>query len=186
MPFVHHYDQPAWSDPNYVATLKQTMFVAPDVTGDNFIGGGGGGGDQSDLPPPDNRHLKVNPGSMRDMENRILTELKTQIPEFEDFKASVRARMPWVFFCESADQAAMYWHEGASGRDPISQGTYADFFDPDPDTTAQRVQQADLLLNAAANCHELLGNYMAALNNSAQVYAHADEITFPPGWQLAS
>ncbi|NGM15649.1 hypothetical protein O3597_04055 [Verrucosispora sp. WMMA2044] len=139
------------------------------------------------IPAPDLGDWKVSTGDIRDAEDRILTLTKTEIDQFESFRDSVMQRASWIFYAENYADTQVSRHSGdriqgnhyaawSDGPDEY----YASVKDPHPEQTEQIQYNQYQLLQSVGGVLELVGQYVAKLNNTAQIYAAADINSAPP------
>lgn len=139
------------------------------------------------IPAPDLSDWKVSTGSLRDAENRILDLTTTEIDEFETFRDSVMKRASWIFYAERYEDTQVTKHSGdpVQGNHYAAWSTgpdeyYASVKDPHPEQTEQIQYNQYQLLQSVGGVLELVGQYVAKLNNTAQIYASADINCAPP------
>ena len=169
--------------PNEVPTVAMVpgADTPPSLTGD--VDESGDGGEQSDVPTAS--PFTVKPSDIRDLlETKILTELNTQVSDFESFKNLIMDTEGWIFLVSDPDDMAAHFH--GSGYTSLSSGynpnpTYSDFTDPDPDSTQAIVDSQNALLRGIADSYTLVGQMVDVLNNAAQNYVHADKAVFDQG-----
>ncbi|MEU7841642.1 hypothetical protein AB0B39_11760 [Micromonospora sp. NPDC049114] len=139
------------------------------------------------VPEPDLSDWQVSTGDIHDAENRILKLTQTEIDEFEKFRDSVMQRASWIFYAPSYAATQVSKHAG----DPIGGNHYAawsagpdEYYpsvkDPHPEQTEQIQYNQYQLLQGVGGVLELVGQYVAKLNNTAQIYAAADINSAPP------
>jgi hypothetical protein len=160
----------------------QADFVTPpSLTGD--VTESDGDGNQSDVPTAS--PFTVRPSDIRDLlESKILTELNTQVNEFDGFKKLIQDTEGWIFLVQDPTDMAATFH--GSGYTSLSAGYnpnpwYSDFSDPHPDDTQAIVDSQNALLRAVADSYELVGQLVGVLNDAAQNYVHTDQAVFDQG-----
>ncbi|MCI4061404.1 hypothetical protein MRQ36_01950 [Micromonospora sp. R77] len=147
------------------------------------------------LPPADGSipgavtpGFTVSTGSIRDAETTILGLTKTEIDAFETFRDSVMQRASWIFYAEAYEQTVVQKQGGGPPTNGNTYGTfqwdeveyYPNVVDPHPEMTEQLQYSQYQLLQSVGGALELVGQYVAKLNNSAQMYASADIQSAPP------
>jgi hypothetical protein len=157
------------------------------LTGDNIISltdKPAQDSDQSDIPTAS--PFKVKPSDIKGLEKKILTELDSQVGEYESFKKLITDTEGWIFLVQNP--GALVPHEQATptGYTSLSAGyapptTKANFTDPDPESTQKIVNSQNALVRALGDAYQLVGEMAAVLNNAAQNYVHADKATFGDG-----
>lgn len=139
------------------------------------------------FPPPMALYFKVNTGEIHDAEDSVLGRTSTEIGEFEAFRDSVMRRAGWIFYAERFEDTQELMREGdrqngnsyASWSDGPEE-EYAAVKDPHPEHTEQLQYNQYQLLQAVGGVLELVGQYVAKLNNAAQIYAASDINSAPP------
>ncbi|WP_306204574.1 hypothetical protein [Actinoplanes sp. RD1] len=142
-------------------------------------------GDTPDAP--DLSDWKVSTGGLYDAENTVLRLTGTEIDEFERFRDSVMQRASWIFYARNHEETV----ETEQIGDPVQSNNYAawspgrtehyaEVKDPHPEQTEQIQYTQYQLLQSVGSVLELVGQYVAKLNNTAQFYAAADINSAPP------
>lgn len=136
--------------------------TAHSITGKDVIGSDGAkSSDGADLPEPTSI-FSVTPGTIKEAEDTILKEVGTQIDNFESFKKKVWARGGWVFITDNPN-------------DPMPHDMMGNAI---PGQARDLVDGQNQLLRTVADSIELVGQFVARLNNAAQFYAEADIQSF--------
>ncbi|MGI5182454.1 hypothetical protein ACQEVZ_39905 [Dactylosporangium sp. CA-152071] len=156
-----------------------------------------------DPSTPVRRELSVSPGSIRDAVTSLLGATRTGVDAYEDFRAYLPTVKDWVFAVTGPE------HVGPDGRYPVlpetfEEATIRNMYTSYPTSTSTaptnvsthpsayyfglpqdqiddwNINQDNLLLAAADTIH-LAGNFIALLDQAAQLYAKADHnATMPP------
>ncbi|MFF5175365.1 hypothetical protein ACFY3U_22415 [Micromonospora sp. NPDC000089] len=140
------------------------------------------------IPEPTGNSWMVSTGSIREAEDTILGRTKTEIGVFEEFRDSVMSRASWIFYAESYEHTVVHQFGSKNprpGNDPRAyqndEITYEpSVVDPHPEQTEQLQYYQYQMLQSMGGALELVGQYVAKLNNSAQLYASADIASAPP------
>jgi hypothetical protein len=180
----------------YVPTvsLDEDWKTAKDVTGNESDFSTAGKKSQGSLyeqmvlhfkavfkPPPDNTEFQVDPGSIRDAENTILTNLSAEIDAFETFKKNALAKAQWIFLTDNENGLAH--KEGETGQVFMGMQNTAKpadltIKDPTPGLTTSWIYKLELLLKSSGDALHMSGQFAAMLNDAAQYYAQADKAPF--------
>ena len=158
-------------------TLNQIWSTAPKIPGDmvgasNSSDGSSGNKNQ---PPPAHQPFGVYTGQIEDLENTLLSATQTRVDNYNNLKDYANSTKSWIFTMpgqtytihKSVPQGAR--PGGAPNTVPVQSST-----DPNPDTTSQMSDISDNLLKGVADTLELVGQYIALLDNAAQIYGKAD------------
>src|SRR5262249_24416989 len=134
---------------------------------------------------PVEQDFAVSTGGIKDAEDQLILSGKWNVEKFEAFKKKVLEEEKWVSLVSDPKDMEPYYHSphGDTGKDRdngVIGGTYADFTDPDPETTQKTIDSQHGLLRAVGDAYEGIGHYIAMLNNAAQMYALADENSYVP------
>ena len=169
-------------DPNFAPKLEQIWTIAPPVPGDS--GASPSGGEGGPPAPPVRIWFDVHTGSIRDVESSLLAETRGQVDHYESLKAQIHATGPMA----KPIEWAMTIDKPRYGTQPFREGggysSTADSWNSlsdEPGAKAFEVAEGEeKLLLATADAITLVGRYVAALNDAAQAYAHADINSRPP------
>jgi hypothetical protein len=172
----------AFNDPNFAPKLEQIWATAPPVPDDP--GASPSGGEGGPPAPPVRIWFDVHTGSIRDVESSLLAETRSQVDHYESLKAEIHATGPmakpvaWAMTTGEVISGA--WRPQGYGW---SEGDSKDFPHDNNEPGGQAFETSDgeeRLLLATADTITLVGRYVAALNDAAQAYAHADINSRPP------
>ncbi len=148
-----------------------------------------GGSAPKDNSRPVLQDFAVATGGIHDAENQLIWSGSDQVSQFESFKKTVLDEEKWVFLVSDPHDIEPYYHQykapppGKAGwvfGGGQAEGVYADYTDPNPDQTAKTIDDQHALLRAVGDSIEAIGHFTAMLNNAAQLYALADENSYPP------
>jgi hypothetical protein len=137
----------------------------------------------SGTPPPGDTEpsgdFKVDLGSIRTAETAMLTEVRGGVTKYEEVRAKVAGCKDSVFGQTAKEEGRYVWNVA-------SQGSVWQEGGDNPFSEAGRTFAADMnpamerALLQVGTALEKLGEYIALLNHSGQVYAHTDrESRFP-------
>jgi hypothetical protein len=156
------------------------------LTGDNTIALSDGTSDtlnqhQSDVPT--SSPFRVKPSDIKGLEKKILTELDSQVAEYDTFKKLISDTEGWIFVVQNPASLVPYEQAKPGGVYSPWSGTEtkADYTDPDPASTQKIVDSQNALVRALGDTYQLVGEMAAVLNNAAQYYVRADKATFGDG-----
>lgn len=142
--------------------------------------------DQHQADVPTASPFKVKPSDIKGLEKKILTELNTQVAEYDAFKKLITDTEGWIFLVQNPAALVPYEQAKPGGYYDRYSGTEtkADFTDPDPASTQKIVNSQNALVRALGDTYQLVGEMAAVLNNAAQNYVHADKATFGDGTNI--
>lgn len=134
-----------------------------------------GSGDKKEITEPSG-DLKIDLGAMRTAEKAMLTEARGAVAKYEDLRAKVAAVKGHVFGQGAQDEND---HSGytslAAGYDPQAGKTHDNPFAATAEKFAAEMNPAqERALLQIGSTLERLGEYIALLNHSGQVYAETD------------
>ncbi|MEW2519465.1 hypothetical protein [Actinacidiphila alni] len=135
----------------------------------------GGGGDPKQITEPSG-DLRIDLGALRTAEKAMLTEARAAVAKYEELRAKVEAVKGHVFGQGAQDPND---HSGytslAAGYDPQEGKTHDNPFAASGATFAAEMNPAqERALLQIGSTLERLGEYIALLNHSGQVYAETD------------
>lgn len=146
------------------------------------LSGGGDGPEPEEITDPSG-DLRVDLGALRTAEKSMLTEARGAVDTYEEVRALVAAVKDTVFGQGATDK----YERGGSNSNSMSYDPQEGESVPNPfaatgETFAAEMNPAmERALLEVGSTIEKLGEYIALLNHSGQVYAEADRKSrFPP------
>ncbi|WP_394427100.1 hypothetical protein [Streptomyces sp. SGAir0957] len=161
---------------------KVAWTTAPSFNEDPQDVGDGGSGPDMKEPGPPSGDLAVDLASLRTAEASMLVEARAMVAKYEEVRAHVASVKDTVFGQTAKDKA-----DNGEGHTSLSSGYKPPAEDSDnPFAPAGREFAAEMnpamerALLQVGSALEKVGEYIALLNHSGQVYAHTDrESRFP-------
>lgn len=141
----------------------------------------GSGGDtppQTDVEPSGD--LKVDLSSMRTAEKGMLAEARGAVAKYEEVRAKVFATKDSVFGQGAKEPGRYVWNAASQGSS-WQEGGDNPFAEAGETFAADMNPAQERALLQVGSALEKLGEYIALINHSGQVYGHTDrESRFPP------
>ncbi|MEU8210353.1 hypothetical protein AB0B85_14270 [Micromonospora sp. NPDC049044] len=135
-------------------------------------------GEPLDPEEPGDTAVKVNVGSLYDAENAMLKLTSAAIDDFESFKNARLENETWVFYAKNKESTEdrTYTRNPEAGEEffVAFETTGPEVEDPNPERTAELIQNQNALLQAIGGAIHRVGRFAGMYNDAAQIYAAAD------------
>ncbi|MET8678634.1 hypothetical protein ABZW18_13905 [Streptomyces sp. NPDC004647] len=165
-------DQVAWGEPPSFNDDPK------DIPSD-----GGGAGDQGATDPSGD--LKIDLSALRTTEKSILTETRAAVAKYEEVRSKVMATKDSVFGQGTKEEGKYVWNPASQGAS-WQEGEDNPFAEAGAQFAAEMNPAQERALLQVGSALEKLGEYIALINHSGQVYAHTDRESRFPGPPAAS
>lgn len=136
-----------------------------------------GSEEQGDTDPSGD--LKIDLGAMRTTEKSVLTETRAAVAKYEEVRSKVMATKDSVFGQGAKEQGKYVFNPATQGQS-WQEGEDNPFAEAGAQFAADMNPAQERALLQVGSALEKLGEYIALINHSGQVYAHTDrECRFP-------